>query len=85
MLTGIDYFSSLNHLIANHNQIDDLTPLADMRLLITIDLSFNRIADLTPLSDFPYLEDLDISSNLIRVISDANSVVHRRLNLTKYP
>jgi hypothetical protein len=49
----------------SHNQISDLTPLAELTQLEGINLSHNQISDLTPLAKLTQLKGLDLGVNQI--------------------
>jgi Leucine-rich repeat (LRR) protein len=65
--------SSMESLVASccvvnlsFNAIQDITPLAQLKLLTYLNLSYNqRIVDISPLALLPRLEELDLSGNSI--------------------
>lgn len=50
-------------------QIEDLSPLADLRNLIKLRVSSDQISDLSPLTNLTSLISLDVSSNQINDLS----------------
>jgi len=64
-LSGIEYFTKLEHLDLGDNQISDLIPLAGLNYLNYLDLKDNQISDLIPLAGLNYLDYLDLESNQI--------------------
>lgn len=68
-LDGLEYLTSLEALIFNHNYIYDLTPLTNLTTLRGLYFGDNNIANLTPLANLTALEDLFLSNNKITDIS----------------
>lgn len=89
-LSGLTQLADLS--IINYNdptedelpwQLTDLTPLANLTNLRSLDLSQNRISDLTPLANLTNLTTLNLSANKITDISPlANLTKLTTLNLT---
>ena len=55
----------LTVLILTHNQVSDLSPLANVPNLEKLDIRDNQVSDLSPLTNHPTLEKLDIRENLV--------------------
>ena len=66
-LAGIGHLTALETLFLDNNQIDDLTPLADLKNLETLFLGYNhnQITDLTPLNQLTKLRWLLLYRNQI--------------------
>lgn len=77
-LEGLEHAVNLEELIINFNDIEDLTPLKDLKKLYTLDLSYfpddhpqeivdypSRIKDLEPLGNLTKLKHLHLSNNAI--------------------
>ena len=64
-LTGLEYAVNLESLSLYNNDLEDLSPLADLKALRLLNLRHNRIRDLTPLSGLKNLETLNLEGNLV--------------------
>ncbi len=65
-LAGLEHLTILRRLHLYYtNQIVDLTPLASLETLISLDLGRNQIVDLTPLASLKNLTDLSLWQNQI--------------------
>ena len=68
-ISGIEYFTKLEHLNLGDNKISDLSPLAGLTYLTYLDLESNQISDLSPLAGLTCLTYLDLESNQISDLS----------------
>ncbi|WP_404347995.1 leucine-rich repeat domain-containing protein [Sutcliffiella horikoshii] len=72
-LDGIEYAMNLLDLDVSGNEIKDLSPLAGMESLYSLNLSDNLITDISALKDL-YISYLDLSVNPISDISDLSGL-----------
>ena len=76
----LEHCVNIKVLALHHGGITDVSPLAGLTRLESLDISFNRrITDISPLAGLPRLESLDIFSNPITDISPLKNLP----NLTK--
>ena len=68
-LKGIEYCTNLEELYLGDNDIEDITPLANLEELKNLSLHFNNIIDLTHLSNLTKLQSLVLADNKISDIS----------------
>jgi hypothetical protein len=70
-LEGLQYLNDPKplNLSLYWNQISDLTPLAGLTTLYSLDLHNNQVTDLTPLTGLTNLQDLRLSGNQISDLS----------------
>jgi len=68
-LGGLEHFTSLLYLDVAGNEIEDLSPLGDLKQLVNLLVSRNRIDDITPLTDMVTLRQLHLDDNPISDIS----------------
>jgi len=68
-IQGIEYATNLKQLILNKNQIQYLSPLADMNHLIYLSVVGNRIKNITPLSTLDSIKILYLNDNQITDIT----------------
>ena len=68
-LKGLEHAVNLQGLVAYHNQIQDLRPLADLKEIHNLNLGVNQISDLSPLAGLISLKVLGLSGNQIRDLS----------------
>ena len=90
-LTGLEYainldrldlggnLIALSHLSLWNNQVEDISPLANLTNLISLTLTRNKVVDLTPLANLPNLQYLYIRRNLA---TDFSSL--QNLNLIEF-
>lgn len=60
-LQGIEHCHNLKELVIDIGHIEDLKPLANLKALEEISLSFITTNDLTSLEDLPHLQKLDLT------------------------
>lgn len=80
----VSEFTQLRWLLANQNEIDDLSVIRDMRDLEILELNNNKVSDLSPLSGLSKLADVQLKNNNIgdlAGLANNNSVI--RLLLSK--
>lgn len=65
-LTGLEHCRSLAALSLAGNDVEDLTPLAELSRLQTLDLADNRVTDVAPLKNLKALQRLDLSGNQVQ-------------------
>ena len=69
-LTGLEYATSMRHLWLKHNKnISDLSPIAGLHDLRTLDIGDNSVSDLSPLAGLTNLESINIGNNKISDLS----------------
>ena len=68
-LSGLEHFTVLQRLKLIHNQITDITPLAQLKNLTVLDLWANQITDITPLAQLKNLTSLNLGKNQVADIS----------------
>ena len=77
---------SLRSLILINNQIQDITPLAEMTSIAELYLASNQIRDVTPLAELVHLITLNIDDNQISDITPLTALVKlRSLNTSGNP
>lgn len=64
-IEGLEYCTNITGLMLQAGDVSDLTPLAGLTGLETLDLSMNQISDLSPLKDMIMLKDLNLNFNSI--------------------
>ncbi len=75
----LEHCVNIKVLALHHGGITDISPLAGLSRLESLDISFNKITDINPLAGLSRLESLDIFSNRITDISPLENLP----NLTK--
>ena len=81
-LTGLEYATNVLHLHLNYHAISDLSPIADLRELQTLNLVDNNISDLSPIALRPTenparrrgLTSLSVAGNNIRDVSNLDGL-----------
>ena len=68
-LTGLEHATRLTRLVLMYNNISEISALAGLTFLTTLDLRGNNISDVTPLAKLVNLEKLWLSENPITDIS----------------
>lgn len=79
-LTGLTYFSNLDTLWLDENNVKDLSPLRGLVALKELTLAANRITDVAPLAQLSNLRTLDLTSNDIRNLAPLGKL-NRLMNL----
>ncbi|WP_208907879.1 MucBP domain-containing protein [Levilactobacillus yiduensis] len=69
---------------AFYGDIVDVTPLANLQHLTTLDLQHNRVHDVTPLTNLQHLENLFLAYNCIQDFSPLNNTVSHAPNNFSY-
>ena len=64
-LEGIEYAVNLSHLLLRNGAISDVSALAGLTLLTTLDLSDNEISNLAPLAGLTSLTELRLPNNSV--------------------
>ena len=62
-LSGLEYCTRMHALIIIGNEIDDLSPLAGLAALRSLNAGYNAIADVSPLAGLTGLEQLALNEN----------------------
>ena len=75
-LRGLEFATNLITIRANHNLIDDLSPLSGLLRLREIELRHNEIRDLSPIAKLVNLQWLIVPHNLIEDLSAISDFVH---------
>ena len=69
-LTGLEFATNIRHLWLKHNKnISDLSPIAGLHNLRTLDIGDNSVSDLSPLAELTNLESINIGNNRISDLS----------------
>ncbi len=68
-LEGLQYCSNLISLLLHMNQINSLTPIANLKNLTTLSLGINQISDITLIANLSNLKRLYLSGNKINDIT----------------
>lgn len=74
MLEGIETLSELKSLHLSFNEINDITPLVELKKLNTLYLNGNQIDSLDALTELTKLSELGIQKNLIQDLSPLQSI-----------
>lgn len=64
-LKGLEYAVNMKYFMLPENHVTDISPLANMKKLKSVELRGNKIKDLTPLESLTELETVDVSNNQI--------------------
>ena len=85
-LTGLELAANLEYLQLDGNNVEDLSPLADLSKLGILRLRDNAVSDLAPLADLPALWRLEVAGNLVSDLSPlADLPVLRNLDVSSNP
>ena len=69
-LTGLEFATNIRRLWLKHNKhISDLSPLAELRDLRSLDIGDNSVSDLSPLAELANLESINVGNNKISDLS----------------
>ena len=69
-LTGLEFATNLRRLRLAHNKnIFDLSPIAGLQDLITLDIGDNSVSDLSPLAGLKNLDSINVTGNKISDLS----------------
>jgi len=77
-LEDLKWFPNLMYFQLVYHEVEDISILADMKKLVSVDLSFNRISDISPLAEVKNLMTLHITDNQISDISPLSDLRHLR-------
>lgn len=82
-LEGIQALVNLNYLNLRGNSVSDISPLAGLEYLETVDLQENQVVQIPGMDGFRWLSDLNLAGNQVRDISGLASMTNmRHLNLS---
>ena len=77
-LTGLEHLTELKRLhLYSNNEIEDITPLANLKKLIHLNLSDNKIKDVTSLSGLTQIQTLFLNIMLYHILLDCGTSVWR--------
>lgn len=83
-LSGIQYFTNLNALYMNSNQISNLNLISNLEKLKTIEFKFNNVSNLTPLQSLIKIEWMQLTDNNVSDISYISNLTSiKNLGLSK--
>lgn len=83
-LSGIQYFTNLNALYMNSNQISNLNLISNLEKLKTIEFNFNNVSNLTPFQNLIKIEWMHLTDNNVSDISYVSNLTSiKNLGLSK--
>lgn len=77
-LEGLQHCAALMLIDLENNQIADLTPIKDLKLVQSLTLASNKIESIAPLENFTKLQYLDVSRNAIKDIAPLTKMENMR-------
>jgi len=77
-LEGLQHCAALMLIDLENNQIADLTPIKDLKLVQSLTLAGNKIESIAPLENFTKLQYLDVSRNTIKDIAPLTKMENMR-------
>ena len=77
-LKGLEACVSLRSIWLDKNEIEDLTPLKDLKLIQQLMLKNNKVKDVTPLKGLVKLQHLDLENNQIEKVDSLGDLSNMR-------
>lgn len=77
-LEGLQHCAALMLIDLENNQIGDLAPIKDLKLVQSLTLAGNKIESIAPLENFTKLQYLDVSRNTIKDIAPVAKMENMR-------
>lgn len=77
-LEGLQHCAALMLIDLENNQINDLAPIKELKLVQSLTLAGNKIESIAPLENFTKLQYLDISRNAIKDIGPVTKMENMR-------
>jgi Leucine-rich repeat (LRR) protein len=77
-LEGLQHCGALMLIDLENNQIADLTPIKDLKLVQSLTLASNKIESIAPLENFTKLQYLDLSKNAVKDLAPVAKMTNMR-------
>lgn len=77
-LTGLEHCIAVQEIDLEDNEIEDVSPMAELKLLQSINLAGNKIQSIEPLKDLERVQYLELSRNRVRNIAPLAKMTNMR-------